>query len=106
MARYNILRLNKISSGERRGLIDMVIQLDYNVLKDVLLLDATSADWENHLSIEDTAIRTETGDYAYHRDFFVSDYKPASHKNPLALEDSPSNLILDETQYRISAASI
>lgn len=29
MARYNILRLNKMSSGQRRGLIDMDIALDF-----------------------------------------------------------------------------
>ena len=106
MARYNILRLNKISSGARRGLVDMVIQLDYNIMKDLLLLDATSADWANSLSIEDTAIRTETGDYEYCRDFFMSNYNSPAHKNPLATEETPANLILNETQYRISSSTI
>ena len=31
MAKFNILSINKMTSGDRRGLIDMTISLDYDI---------------------------------------------------------------------------
>ena len=109
MAKYNILSINKMSSGDKRGLLDMTIAFDYKLLQKLLLLDKISLSSNEDgevVEIEDEAIATETGDYDYARTEFISDFKPIGHKNPLAKEENHNQLILDETQIQIDASSM
>jgi len=46
---------------------------------------------------EDAGIHTETGDYEYVKTEYISDFKPARTRNPLADEQQRSHLILNET---------
>lgn len=108
MAKYNILNINKMTSGDKRGLLDMTIALDYKVLQKLLLLDkiSLSSIEDDVIEVEDEAIATETGDYEYARTEFISDFKPENTKNPLAKEENLQQLILDETQVQIDASSM
>lgn len=104
MAKYNILRLNKMSSGMKRGLIDMNLKLDYTIAKDLLLLDRTvNLNGKEH---EDAGICTETGDYEYVKSDYISDFKPAGAKQPLAHAEDATSLVLNETQFQIHADSL
>lgn len=91
MAKFNILSINKMTAGERRGLIDMTISLDYRIT-DLFLLDAVSAfaDGPKEVGLSVTAPK-EDG-----RTEYISDFKPSGTKNPLAQEISNASLVLQE----------
>ena len=84
MARYNILSINKMSSGDTRGLLDMTIAFDYKLVQSLLLLDKTPK--SDGFAGEDEAIATETSDYKYAKTEYISDYKPTRTKSPLSKE--------------------
>ena len=91
MAKFNILSINKMTAGERRGLIDMTISLDYRIT-DLFLLDAISAfeDSPKEVGLSVAALKD------YGRTKYISDFKPAGNKNPLAQEISNVSLVLQE----------
>lgn len=104
MAKYNILQINHISSGTKRGLIDMTIQFDQKLMQDLILLDRTIN--RNNEEVEDAGICTETGDYEYAKTEYISKYLPASQKTPLSKSESGYHLILNETQRQIDASTV
>ena len=71
MARYTIKHINKISSGPKRGLIDMVVGLDYLAQAPIVFLDATNQNGD-----EVSGVVTESNrDYSYVDTEYISDYK-------------------------------
>lgn len=94
-----------MTSGERRGLVDMTISLDYDIAR-TLLLDTTRMSEDKTMLIEDTGLSTESGSIQYARTEYVSDYKPNNKKNPLAEEDLSVSLVLNEDQKHWLSSSI
>lgn len=92
MAKFNILSINKMTAGERRGLIDMTISLDYEIA-NILLLDKT-----NNNGIEDAGLSVAKMQEA--KTEYISDFKPNDVKNPLAQEVSSTSLVLQEDQKK------
>ena len=92
-----------MSCGDRRGLIDMDIQLDYSLLNDVLLLQGTHVSVDQAQLDADVGIITETGDITYTRNESIYNYPRQDQKNPLALEESSEYLVLDEHQNNVAS---
>ena len=92
MAKFNILSINKMTAGERRGLIDMTISLSYD-LANAIVLDGILSSNE---TTEDVAISVESGNPQHARTEYVSDFDPARAKNPLAMEDLSTSILLSE----------
>ena len=95
MAEYRIVSVNKMSSGARRGVIDMTIALGYAVNDKVFLLDGISVD-VNDPETEDTAIEIESA-YKHSLSEYLGSYKSSNLSNALATEKSLSSIVLNET---------
>ena len=106
MALYKVLRLNKMSSGSRRGLIDMDIQLNYIAANDLILLRGLSDYFEfNQEQLSALGIMTESGDFNFIRDKYIENYYNHS-VNPLAYEQSADAIVLNETQVSIDPMTL
>ena len=95
-----------MSSGDRRGLIDMDIQLNYIAANDLILLRGLSDYFEiSGDSLSAAGIMTESGDFKFIRDQYIENYYNGS-ANPLAYEQSAEAIVLNETQVSVDAMSL
>ena len=100
MARFDIVSINKMSCGSSRGLLDMTIAFDKELMQKLVLLKR-----EDKVDGEEQGICTETGTYKYAKTECIHDYKNGQ-VSALATESNASSLILDETQKYISAGTV
>ena len=109
MAQYKILRLNKMTSGTVRGLIDMDIQLCNTASISVDLLKGVNLDESPQLSDDESGVMTETGKVSYDITKYICDYyseneqQPA--KNPLAQELNDYAVMLNENQTQVNGST-
>lgn len=97
MAQYKILKINKMTSGSRRGLIDMDIQLDYRSAKDIILLEGLSAKMSDMPGpVLSAGIITESGKFRYVRDQYIADFYEGL-SNALATDLCSQSIVLNET---------
>lgn len=103
MAIFKILRLNKMTCGNRRGLIDMNVQM-YGAYDDLYLLPGTHV---NEPPNEDVGIITESNtNYKYAGTDALYDYpKNDNKKCAMNIETSVSDLVLNEDQLSIDISS-
>ena len=74
MAIFKILRLNKMTCGNRRGLIDMDVQM-YGIYQDLYLLPGTEINNKLPKGEKDAGIITESNSsYEYSRENAIYDY--------------------------------
>lgn len=105
MAKYKILRLNKMTSGTHRGLIDMDIQLCSMARVDVTLLKGTGLEDVPSIAVEEAGIMTETGKLSHDISDCICDCYE-SQKTPIAQETDYEALMLNETQSQVSQQSL
>lgn len=74
MAVYNILRLNKMTCGTRRGLVDMYVSVN-DVLPNVILLPGTHLSGDMDPLTSNAGIITESNTtYSYRLSNIINDY--------------------------------
>ena len=96
MARYKILQLNKMTCGSRRGLIDMIVQIQ-PIAPETCLLAGTDIFGQQYAGI---ATESNT-DYEFARTQPLYCYEPKDNKTPIEQEQSTTNVILTEEQPEI-----
>ena len=109
MAVFKIVRLNKMTCGNRRGLIDMDIQVQ-SIKSDIYLLPGTGLSGTSS-ALSDAGIITESNnDYEYLRNASLYDYYPKNTKSEILQErrsqqNNPTegnvDTILNENQISI-----
>lgn len=110
MARFKIIRLNKMTCGTRRGLVDMVVEVQ-DIKPDAFLLPGTNLCSQPNDDFPEPyyagGIATETNtDYEYVKTDAICDYKTNNNKHQLAQEINSSYLIANEDQLSIDPATI
>jgi hypothetical protein len=95
MAQYKIIRLNKMTSGTHRGLIDMDIQLCSHAEVDLTFLKGSGLEGISGLSLDEAGIMTETGQLDYDITDYICDFMDGE-KNPLAEENDMNYIVLNE----------
>lgn len=104
MAQYKILRVNKLTCGSRRGLVDMDIQIQ-GISPEVYLLPATNINKDGE---QDAGIATESNvNYEYARTQAIYDYYD-NGKSKIAQEGASEEdlcIMLDEQQPTIALST-
>lgn len=106
MAVFKIVRLNKMTCGNRRGLIDMDIHISPLVF-DVCLLPGTNvSSLPGYPAYQtDAGIITESNtDYEYARTDAIYDYPSKNSKKAMQM-DNTDNLVLNEDQQAIDIST-
>ena len=90
-----------MSCGDTRGLLDMTIAFDKNLVDNLILLKREEKIGDFH-----QGICTESGKYECANTECIYDYNPTNTISRLGLEHNVNNAILNETQKYISAETI
>ena len=102
MALLKIQKLNKMTCGNRRGLIDMTVQIR-DIIPDIYLLPGTEVSLLSSCpsSQRNAGIATESNvDYEYARTDAIYDYYRAGQKHQL-VQETNNKLVLNEHQTSI-----
>lgn len=105
MAVFKILRLNKMTCGNRRGLIDMDIQINA-LAPEVYLLPGTDISGLSGYPAEqtDAGIITESNtDYKYSRTNAIYDYPSSNNAKKAMQMENTSEFVLNEAQTSIDS---
>ena len=81
MAKYKIIRINRMTCGNRRGLIDMDISLESLSRRDLYLLPGTNlSTLPEYLGHQDAGIMTECPEHMYVGNDAIYNYQYTSQK--------------------------